>query len=100
MKEDSEEEFEEEVTTALEGYAVGGVEREERVSPTKMEWVEIEPLHQLPPRSTMDISSVRYRPMLTTTSADLTSACGPTRPEALKGARFNIIRLHISSPSG
>jgi len=89
MRGDSEEEFDEEVATALEVYAIGGVDKEERVSPTRMERLETDTLYQLPPYPTMDISSVRYRPMLVTTLADLTLERGPTRLDALEGARFN-----------
>jgi len=67
---DSEEELEEEVDTKLEGYAIAGLKKEVRVSPSRMERVEKNPLFQLPPHPTMDISSVRYRLTLTTMSAD------------------------------
>jgi len=83
---------EEEVQTLLEGYAVGGVEREGRISHGRLE--VINPTHPQPPSSsTIDISSVRYRPTLVMTSAELTSTHGPSWPDLPGSGRVNIIIL-------
>jgi len=88
MKVGSDEDFEE-VAALLDGYATGGIERGRRVAPTRTESIDTAPLFQPPPFSTMDISSVRYRPASVTTLADLTSARGLARLDPLENGKVN-----------
>jgi len=78
---------EKDVQTLLDGYAVGGIEGEERISPRKTELVDTTHLQPSPPPA-IDISSVRYRRTLVMTSADLTSSRGPSWPKSLRSGKF------------
>jgi len=88
-KADSDNDPEEDVLTLLEGYAVGGIGGKGRIFPSKLE--VIDPLHpQPPPTFTIYISSVRYRPTLAMTLAELTSTHGHSWPDLPRSGKFNI----------
>jgi len=73
---DSEGKTEKEMSAMFEGYIVGLMDRENNISPPKLELVSefrrprLSPSH---PLHTMDISSVRYRPVPVMAQAVLTS---------------------------
>jgi len=90
-KKESDNDPEEDVQTMLEGYAVGGVEEKERIPPRRPELVDTN-RPQPPPPSAMDISSVRYRPTLAMTSADVTSTRVPSWREPPRSGKFNNIK--------
>jgi len=92
-KEDSENDFEEEVQDMLEGHELGGIEEEEIISPRVIGVMA--PTNRPPPLSAMDTSSVRYPPTSAMASSDQTSTRGLTRRvlEPHRSGKFNINML-------
>jgi len=80
-KKDSDGETEREVSAMFKGYNMGLTDREDDISPLQLELVpEFRPPPSLP-HHTMDISSVRYRPVPLTAQAVLTSTHSYPRQE-------------------
>jgi len=79
-RKNSDDETKIEARTMMEGYDMGLDEREDNISPPKLELASQFRPH-LSPLHTMDISSVRYRPASVMTQAELTSTYGHPRLE-------------------
>jgi len=84
----SNDETEREVCEMLKGYDLGVAERENSLSPPRLELITHTCAHHSPPPA-MDISSVLYRPGSVLTQADLTSTHGYPRLELPEMGRMN-----------
>jgi len=90
---DSEGETEKEVSAMCKGYNVGLTDKEYDISPPKLELASEFRRHRLSPPHpphTMDISSVRYRPVPVMAQAVLTSTYGHPRLELAEMGKVNI----------
>jgi len=89
-RKNSDDETEREVRTMLEGYDMDLDDREDDISPPKLELAsQFRP--RFSPPNTMDISRVRYRPAPVLTQAELTSTHGHHRLELPEMGKFNNI---------
>jgi len=87
-KKDSDGEAEREVSHMFEGYNMGLTDKEDDISPPKLEFVsQFRPHHSPPP--TIDISSVRYRPVPVMAQAVLTYTYSHPRQELLENGKVN-----------
>jgi len=90
-KKDSDGETEKEVSAMLEGYNMSLTDREDEISPPKLELVPQFRTRHPPSSHTMDISSVRYRPVPVMAQAVLTSTYSYPRQELPENGKVNNI---------
>jgi len=90
-KKDSDGETEREMSAMFEVYNMGLTDRKDDISPPKLELVsQFRPRHSPLPH-TMDISSVRYRPVPVMAQAVLTSTYSHPRQELKENGKVNIL---------
>jgi len=93
-RKNSDGETEREVSAMLEDYNMGLTDREDDISPPKLELAsQFRPRHSPPLPHTMDISSVRFRPVLVMAQAVLTSTYSHPRQELPEVGKVNIDTL-------
>jgi len=91
---DLDEETEKEVSAMLEDYNMGLTDKKDELSPPKLELAsQFRPRHSPPLSHTMDIPSVRYRPVPVMAQTVLTSTYSHPRQELKEVGKVNNVYI-------